>query len=104
MKNKITTQGYFIKRLKDSGYEVWKMFDAYSEADPRKFTILVDPKHSSLWITCYENLIEAGDVWFEFHDGGQFFPSKYKVNTDSFEVIANLLTERGIVNKYEQNK
>ena len=35
MANKITTQCYFIKRLKDSGYLVYRLFDEYSESDPR---------------------------------------------------------------------
>jgi len=39
MANKITTQSYFIKRLKDSGYVVYKIFDQYGEADPRSWTV-----------------------------------------------------------------
>ena len=30
-KNKITTQGYFLKRLKDSGYYVIRLFDRYND-------------------------------------------------------------------------
>ena len=31
VKNKIKTAGYFIKRLKDNGFVVLKMFNAYSQ-------------------------------------------------------------------------
>ena len=43
MANKITTQSYFIKRLKDSGYLVYRLFDEYSESDPRNWTVMIDP-------------------------------------------------------------
>ena len=42
-KNKLKTAGYFIKRLKDNGFVTLRIFDKYSEADPRKWTVLVDP-------------------------------------------------------------
>lgn len=101
MKNNIKTLGYFVKRLKDSGYETWKMFDAYSDADPRKFTLLIDPTGAAVWITCYENLEEEGDVVFEIHDGGQFIPFRLRIKTDSYEIIMKYLNEYGIVKKYE---
>lgn len=99
--NNIKTQSYLVKRLKDSGYEVWKMMDAYAEQDPRKFTLLIDPKNCSVWLTCYENLEEEGDVWFGLDDGGQFIPNNIKLKTDSFEVLANYLHTRGIIKKYD---
>ena len=43
-KNKLKTAGYFIKRLRDSGFETVRIFNGYSHSDPRKWTILVDPK------------------------------------------------------------
>ena len=39
VKNKIKTAGYFIKRLKDNGFVVLKMFNAYSNEDPRRWTV-----------------------------------------------------------------
>ena len=99
--NKITTQGYLIKRLKDSGYEVWKIFDGYPETDPRKFTILIDPKHSAIFCTCYENLNELDEECFELHDGGQYIPFRYRLKTDSFEVLLDHLNKHGITHKYE---
>ena len=53
--NKIKTAGYFIKRLKDSGFVVFKIFNAYSDQDPRRWTVLIDPGISSVYITCYTN-------------------------------------------------
>lgn len=99
--NKITTQSYLIKRLKDSGYEVWKIFDKYPESDPRKFTIFIDPFHAGVYCTCYENFDELDNVFFELHDGGQFIPFRCRIKTDSFEVIVKYLTDYGIVNKHE---
>jgi len=42
-KNKIKTPGYFMKRLRDNGFIVLKVFNAYSTHDPRRWTVLVDP-------------------------------------------------------------
>jgi hypothetical protein len=103
--NKLTTQGYFIKRLKDSGYVVYKIFDEYPEHDPRKWTILIDPKGSSVYCTCYENMYEYGVSYLEFHDGGQFIPYKYKLATDSFEVVVEHLNKYWVLQKHpEYNK
>jgi hypothetical protein len=101
MKNNIATKGYFVKRLKDSGYETWMIFDKYSETDPRKFTLLIDPTGAAVYCTCYENLSEIGDILFELHDGGQYIPFRLRIQTDSFEIIVKHLTQYGIVRKYE---
>jgi len=101
MKNTIATKGYFVKRLKDSGYETWMIFDKYSEVDPRKYTLLIDPSGAAVYCTCYENLQTQGDIMFELHDGGQFIPFRLRIQTDSFEIIAKHLNEYNIVRKYE---
>lgn len=98
--NKLTTQSYFIKRLKDSGYVVYKLFDEYSDVDPRKWTIIIDPKGASLFCTCYENYDELDKSFFEFHDGGQFVPYKLKITTDSLEVVLEYLNNFNIINKH----
>jgi hypothetical protein len=100
MKNNIKTLSYLVKRLKDSGYETWKIFDKYSESDSRKYTILIDPFGSAVYCTCYENLEDVGDVWFEMHDGGQYIPFRFRIKTDSFEIIAKYLNEWGVIKKY----
>lgn len=100
--NNISNLSYLVKRLKDSGYETWKILDSYPEADPRKFTLLVDRTTANVFITCYSNLIEEGDHIFELHDGGQFIPFRFRIKTDSFEILVNHLTKFGIVQKYEK--
>ena len=102
MSNKLTTQSYFIKRLKDSGYEVWKIFDNYNESDPRAWTILIDPGVSSVFCTCYVNHEVLEDNFFEIYDGGRFMPSKFKIRTDSIEVIVAHLVRYGINNKHSK--
>ena len=42
-KNKITTQGYFIRRLRQSGFFVSRVYDRYSESDSRKWTVVINP-------------------------------------------------------------
>jgi hypothetical protein len=97
-KNSIKTPSYFCKRLKDSGFIVLKIFQGYSQNDPRRWTVLVDPGHASVYITCYTNKEFAGDVMFEFSDGGQLFPHNWSIKTDSIEVIVTHLLERGVSN------
>jgi len=96
VKNKITTLSYFIKRLKDCKFNTWKLVSNYSLADPRKWTIMVDPGNVSLFITCYENKDFKGEMMFEFNDGGRAFPRNYSIKTSSMEVIVTILLERGV--------
>jgi hypothetical protein len=98
-KNKITTGGYFINRLKDSGFIAIRIYNHYAILDPRRWTIMVDPGESSLLITCYENKEFCGDIVFEFNDGGNKFPKNYNLKTKSMEVIMTTLIERGIQQK-----
>jgi hypothetical protein len=101
--NKIRTPGYFIKRLKDNGFVVWKIFNAYATTDPRRWTVLVDPGFSSVFITCYSNKTEAGEILFEIDDGGHSFSKGFFMKTDSIEVIINKLLEHNINNDPSQN-
>jgi len=95
-KNKATTLSYFIKRLKDSGYVTWKICNNYALADSRKWTVLVDPGSTSVYITCYESKDFDKEMLFEFSDGGQYFPKNYSIRTSSMEVIMSILVDRGI--------
>lgn len=100
--SKVTNQSYFIKRLKDSGYVVYKMFDEYVEADNRSWTILIDPHGAAIYCTCFVNGGPFGDeTYFEFHDGGRFLPSYFKLRTESMEVIIGYLVQFNINNKAE---
>lgn len=101
MKNKITTAGYFIKRLRDSGFVTIRIFKDYGLLDPRRWTVLVDPGGISLFITCFENKDFKGDLCFEFNDGGNKFAKNYNLKTSSMEVIITTLIERSIPQKTE---
>jgi hypothetical protein len=97
-KNKIKTPGYFMKRLRDNGFIVLKVFNAYGTHDPRRWTVLVDPGGSSVFITCFTNKDFMNDVMFELNDGGLLFNRNYSIKTDSIEVIIKYLLERGVNN------
>jgi hypothetical protein len=98
-KNKLTTCSYFIKRLRDSGYVTDKVFSEYSDSDPRSWTVVVDPKFTSVMITCFNNHNYLGEEYFEMHDGGQFIPEHFKIKTSSIEVLIEYLVKFGINNK-----
>jgi hypothetical protein len=102
MKNNITTQGYFVKRLRDSGFVVVKLFDQYGQHDPRKWTVMVDPSNISVIITCYQNKEFKGDILFEINDGGNRFIKNFNLKTQSMEIIITTLVEKG-VSQIEEN-
>lgn len=99
MANKLTTLGYTLKRLRDSGYYAYKLFTDYGETDPRAWTIIIDPGVASVYCTCYieDPLLE--ETYIELYDGGQFIPGRLKIKTDSFEVLIEYLVRCGINNK-----
>ena len=88
-KNNITTKGYFIKRLRDSGFFVVRDYNRYSQHDIRKWTVVINPGDESLFVTCYDTEEWPYKGLYEFNDGGQHFPKNYHVNTDSIEVIVS---------------
>lgn len=99
---RITTPSYTVKRLKDCGYNIFRLdvLD-YTESDNRKWSLLVDNGAGSLILTCLKN----GN--FHFYDGGRFFNSQLKLNTDSVEVLIEYLNDKGFINKhwsYGQNE
>ena len=99
-KNNITTGGYFLNRLRDSGFIAIRLFKDYGQHDPRKWTIMVDPSGHSLIITCYVNKEAPGEVIFEFNDGGNRFKN-FNLKTQSMEVIITTLIERNVPQKQE---
>jgi hypothetical protein len=103
IKNKISTLGYFLKRMRDSGFITIKLYDKYSFQDPRKWSVMVDPGNRSVTITCYENREFKGDIIFEINDGGRLFPKNYNLKTNSMEIIITNLLERGVSQKTEDN-
>ena len=101
--NKIKTAGYFIKRLKDSGFVVFKIFNAYGATDPRRWTVLVDPGVSSVYITCYSNKNEMNEILFEFDDGGSKFSKGTYLKTESIETVVSTLISKGVNNNAKEN-
>jgi len=100
MANKLSTLGYFKKRLRDSGYMVDDLFRSYSIIDPRAWSVVIDPRGASIFCTCYQNDPELGESYFEIYDGGQFVtPSRVKIKTNSIEVFVSYLVRYGINNK-----
>jgi len=98
-KNKLKTAGYFIKRLKDSGFITFRIFDKYNEADPRRWTVLVDPSNASVFVTCFENTPFKGEYLFKFDDGGQNFKGNFSLRTDSIEVVVQRLLKNNVGQK-----
>ena len=96
--NKLKTAGYTIKRLKDNGFVVLKMFNAYTEADPRRWTILIDPGRSSVYLTSFHNRSDFNEITFEFDDAGHKFPRGLFIKTDSVEVLVTHVLDKGISN------
>jgi hypothetical protein len=97
MANKLTTLGYTLKRLRDSGYVAIKLFSDYSTADPRAWTILIEPGNVSIFCTCYINDPFIGESFFELHDGNQYVPGRLNLKTSSFEILVEHLVRLGIV-------
>lgn len=97
-KNKLKTAGYFIKRLRDNGFVVLKMFAFYAQADPRRWTILINPGGQSVFITCYVTSDGTGEYLFEISDGGQRIPKNYHLKTDSIQVVIGFLLNHGVSN------
>lgn len=96
MANKITTLGYTLKRLRDSGYVADKLFVKYGQHDPRVWTIVIDPGGTSVFCTCFINDPYVGHTYFELYDGGQFIPGRLKLQTSSFEVLVEHLISHQI--------
>ncbi len=103
-KNKVRTPSYFIKRLRDNGFIVWKVFQQYAKVDNRLWTIIVDPCNSSTFITCYQNKDFNGDIMFEINDGGIRFVKNFSLRTDSIESVILLLLEKGIGNNAKNSR
>ena len=100
MSNKLTTLGYFKKRLRDSGYVVDDLYRSYNRTDPRAWSVVIDPHYSSVFCTCYMNESDLDDDYFEIYDGGQFVkPGRVKIKTSSIEVFISYLVKMGINNK-----
>jgi hypothetical protein len=104
MANKLTTLGYTLKRLRDSGYVSCKLFANYGESDPRAWTLMIDPGAASVLCTCYINDPYLGETFLELYDGNQYIPGRLKIKTSSFEVLVEHLIKYGIVGNHSNTK
>tara|TARA_B100000676_G_C17500214_1_gene542800 strand:+ start:220 stop:564 length:345 start_codon:yes stop_codon:yes gene_type:complete len=103
MKNKISTLGYFVKRLKDNGFIVWKIFNKYNIGDHRKWTILINPEFQSVYITCFVNLEGLDDTpQFMFDDGNIFFKKNTLLKTNSIETVVQHLVDHNVGQNLKQ--
>jgi hypothetical protein len=104
MANKLTTLGYTLKRLRDSGYYACKIFTDYGTHDPRAWTIVLDPKGMSIFCTCVINDPFIGESFFELYDGNQYLPGRLKIKTSSFEVLIEQLFKHNILPRPRTDK
>jgi hypothetical protein len=97
-KNKLRTPGYFIKRLRDNGFIVLRVFSVYAKHDSRRWTVIVNPSDASVFITCYLNRENFDEILFELNDGGNRIPRNFSLKTDSIESVVCFLLEHGVSN------
>jgi hypothetical protein len=97
-KNKLRTPSYFIKRLRDNGFIVVKLFAIYAKSDPRQWTVMVNPSEASVLITCYSNKNNLDEILFEMDDGGKRVPKNFFIKTSSIEVIVDYLLRHDVSN------
>jgi hypothetical protein len=104
-KNKLYTRGYFIKRLKDARLRVAPLVEYNSSKfypdDIRKWTVLIDPGHADIILTCHK--ASSDDFWFKLITPG----GEMKIKTMSADVIANQILEivnTGQANNVEKNR
>ena len=96
-KNKITTQSYFIKKLRDSGYYTDRVYSRYNDDDPRKWTVVINPGTDSVFVTCRDNGEWPYRGLYEFGDNGLKIPRGYHINTESTEVVTKHLHEFNVL-------
>lgn len=95
MSNKISTRSYYIKRLRDCGYLIDKISSVeYADNDSRKWSAIIDNGGMSIFVTCYKNST------LHLYDGGRYINTNLKLDTDSVEVVIELLHERGLIHKH----
>lgn len=87
-----------MKRLRDNGFIALKLFNGFGEHDPRRWTVLINPGTSSMFITCFHNKEFMNEVMFELNDGGAAVPRNFSIKTDSIEVIISYLISKGVAN------
>jgi len=107
MKNKLTTLGYFIKRMRDCGYIVWRLYKNFGVTDTRKWVVVLNPGRESAFIVCNVNKGDTVEPSFTIHKDGLYLSSDTEIRTKSVEIIVNHLVRLGITpdsDKYKEVK
>jgi len=99
MANKPTTESYFIKRLRDSGYLVDRVSVRFGQHDARAWMVVIDPGGATVFATCYKNLDDYDQNYIEFYDGDQYIPKRFRISTCSIETIIEWLNTFNIIGK-----
>jgi hypothetical protein len=95
-RNNLYTLSYFRKRLRDSNIKSKILIgsDSYSKEDKRYWTILIDPKKTNLFCTCFNYEDDEGKhVYFSFDDGKQKLVANNIIKTKSMQVIINFIKD-----------
>ena len=101
--NKISTLGYFKKRLRDNGFIVIDLFRNYNENDKRKWTVMINPGVESVIVTCHTSTSFNNPI-FEFSDDSSKIKLKnVLITTASMEVIIERLLGWNISNNNKQS-
>lgn len=97
MANNIDTPGYFIKRLRDAGFIVIRLFDKFAPEDSRKWMVCVNPSQESVIITCYNTFGEDRDlIKFQIDDGNVKWPKNFFLNTSSINIVIAELKDKEV--------
>ena len=97
MANKISTPGYFIKRCRDAGFIVIRLFDKFAPEDSRKWMVCINPSQESVIITCHNTFGEDRDlIKFQIDDGNVKWPKNFYLHTSSINIVINELKEKKI--------
>ena len=93
-RNNLYTLSYFRKRLKDAGINAKILIENYSEQDIRYWTICIS-EELNIICTCFKYLDEDDNqiVKFHFSDGNQLFVFDKTIQTESMNVIIEILSK-----------
>lgn len=93
-RNNLYTLSYFRKRLKDAGIYAKILVENYDENDRRYWTISIS-EELNIICTCFKYLDEDDSqiVNFHFNDGGQRFTYEKIIQTESMNVIIEILSK-----------
>ena len=91
-RNNLYTLSYFRKRLKDGGISSDILVENFPENDKRYWSICIS-EELSIICTCFNYLDEENDqiVRFHFTDGNQRFLMDKNIQTESMNVIIEML-------------